>query len=218
MRTFAASWRCCERILQLCPVLAACTPSSAVATAAPGIRKLHTWAPPSSCAGTCRTLLAHAPCPTAAALLPATRQQCKGFCQRSEHGAQQPPTEPCGADSKPTKSTSQTPAEHPPAPASTHGNSKASAHRGAGRLGLFGMAGFFGQRALLFLGGKKAAMGLFSVISLKKLLFLPAWLWVIFASGGAVSFPCDMLPNLQQLAEKAVCDVSCFLLESEKRT
>ena len=59
---------------------------------------------------------------------------------------------------------------------------------GAGGLGIFGVAGFFGKRALLFLFSKKAAFGLFSVLSIKKFLFLPAWIWIICASGGAFSY------------------------------
>jgi hypothetical protein len=39
-----------------------------------------------------------------------------------------------------------------------------------------GFAGLMGKRAILFLGGKKMIFGLFTIVSLKKLLFLPAWL------------------------------------------
>lgn len=52
-------------------------------------------------------------------------------------------------------------------------------------LGVLGMFGLFGKRLILVLGGKKAMFGLFSIVSLKKLLFLPAWLTVLYISAGA---------------------------------
>lgn len=51
-------------------------------------------------------------------------------------------------------------------------------------LGIMGMFGLFGKRLILFLGGKKVAFGIISVVSLKKLLFLPAWLAVLSVSAG----------------------------------
>jgi hypothetical protein len=98
---------------------------------------------------------------------------------------------PCGCAAPTSRQTGQpaTPETTTSDNSPSHGSDSASTSKkhswGADRLGLYGMAGFVGNRALLFLGGKKAALGLFSVVSLKKLLFLPAWIWVISVSGGA---------------------------------
>eukprot|EP00892_Ulva_mutabilis_P008392 jgi/Ulvmu1/5925/UM026_0047.1 len=54
----------------------------------------------------------------------------------------------------------------------------------AAGLGLVGMLGLFGKRLVLILGGKKAVLGIFSVVSFKKLLFLPAWATVLSVSAG----------------------------------
>ena len=80
-----------------------------------------------------------------------------------------------------------------PSGASDQRESSRASTWGAGGLGIFGVAGFFGKRALLFLFSKKAAFGLFSVLSIKKFLFLPAWIWIICASGGAISIPICLL-------------------------
>lgn len=62
---------------------------------------------------------------------------------------------------------------------------RSTLYSAAERLGLLGTLGFFGKRAVLLLSGKSAAFGMFSVVSLKKLLFFPAWLWIAAVSSGA---------------------------------
>lgn len=79
-------------------------------------------------------------------------------------------------------------AQHNTAPAEAH---KADERGGglfgtaASGLGIFGAAAFFSKRAIMVLGGK-SVWGLFKIVSLKKFVFLPAWLWVMAASGGAL--------------------------------
>jgi hypothetical protein len=54
----------------------------------------------------------------------------------------------------------------------------------ASKLGIFGTAAFFGKRAMLVLGGK-SVWGLFSIVSLKKFVLFPAWLFLVAIYGGA---------------------------------
>jgi hypothetical protein len=70
------------------------------------------------------------------------------------------------------------------------GNERPTSDSSAGAAGAWGLAGvfgLFGKRFLLFFGGKKALLGIFSVVSIKKLLFLPAWIYVMAVSSGTVS-------------------------------
>lgn len=68
-------------------------------------------------------------------------------------------------------------------PAEKLNNEGRTASQAAG-LGVLSMFGLFGKRVILILGGKKALLGLFSVVSFKKLLFLPAWITVLTVSAG----------------------------------
>jgi hypothetical protein len=78
--------------------------------------------------------------------------------------------------------------------ASQSGKGGASSGKGfyasASKLGIFGTAAFFGKRAMLVLGGK-SVWGLFTIVSLKKFLFLPAWLWLVGLYGGATLYGGD---------------------------
>lgn len=66
----------------------------------------------------------------------------------------------------------------------------ATAPQAAG-LGVLSMFGLFGKRVIMILGGKKALLGLFSVVSFKKLLFLPAWITVLSVSAGVQRVFCQ---------------------------
>ena len=71
---------------------------------------------------------------------------------------------------------------------SSGSNKRSGVFTSASGLGIFGAAAFFSKRAIMVLGGK-SVWGLFKIVSIKKFIFLPAWLWLMAASGGALQ-PC----------------------------
>jgi hypothetical protein len=109
-----------------------------------------------------------------------------------EHPAAAPPRLPQNIDNAPARhdearrrSGDEASSSEASSTASGPSISGAAASAGAGGVGLIGMLGFFGKRALLLLGGNKVIMGLFKIISIKKFLFFPAWLWIISFTSSA---------------------------------
>lgn len=84
--------------------------------------------------------------------------------------------------------------------------SSAAASRVAG-FGVVSMFGLFGKRILLILGGKKLLFGTFSVLSLQKLLFLPAWIMVLSVSVGAHFAH----PAKSAKIAKSLCHIYCAM-------
>ena len=114
----------------------------------------------------------------------------RAFCKQHL----QPEQEPGTPASTPSQSMQRAETSHLPQRTAERAAVSTLKPSDASRLGLFGLAGFFGQRALLVVFGKKAAWGLFSILSLKKLLFLPAWIWLLFMTGGAMlPLACDRM-------------------------